>query len=65
MFAVIDKRTNKKVSKFNTYEQADAAIVKYEVDDLWEGCYADDSYDVVEDKEKAPSKKRKGSKKKK
>lgn len=62
MFAVVDTRSGETRSTFKSYEDADAAVSQYEVDDLWEGTYIENAYEISESKSaktKAPRKKKK------
>ena len=45
-----DKETGTFIDEFETIEAAMAAIEKYEIEDMNEGVYEDDFYDVVDEK---------------
>ena len=44
-----NRETGTIIDEFNTIEEAMAAIEKYEIEDMNEGVYEDDFYDIVDE----------------
>ena len=51
MYAIQDKETGTKIDIFDTLEEAERTLEQYEDDDIKEGVYTADFYEIVEVKE--------------
>ena len=51
VYAIQDKETGTRIDIFDTPEEAERALEKYEEDDMKEGVYTSDFYEIVEVKE--------------
>ena len=51
VYAIQDKETGTRIDIFDTLEEAERTLEKYEEDDMKEGVYTSDFYEIVEVKE--------------
>ena len=51
VYAIQDKETGTRIDIFGTLEEAEKALEEYENDDMKEGVYTSDFYEIVEVKE--------------
>lgn len=51
VYAIQDRETGTRIDIFDTQEEAERTVVKYEEDDIKEGVYTSDFYEIVELKE--------------
>lgn len=51
MYAIQDKETGTRIDIFDTLEEAERALKEYENDDVKEGVYTPDFYEIAEVKE--------------
>ena len=48
VYAIQDKETGTRIDIFDTLEEAERTLEKYEEDDMKEGVYTSDFYEIVE-----------------
>ena len=51
VYAIQDKETGTRIDIFDTLEEAERVLEKYEEDDMKEGVYTSDFYEIAEVKE--------------